>query len=554
MVDFEAKIQVLKGALAQDSGVVIDTDLQLVERSGFWWCVLSLARPFFALFGIDVYSHVRIDRVAERFLEFCKVNRRFFFEKPDLLGCVQKDFLNSLTDKVSRHFQKIQADWDAREFMRKFNASAPPLFMEQQKEIQWPKERDKGFFDITEQDRSTVERAIGSVQQALTQDPDCSIRFEKTGEKGARERCLVIEKPDGSIQRIPVPYTLYFAEKDGRWADIFLITKKVIGKGSERRVRVVHSLFENKGYATKKVVSEEASILTYFQEHPFRGIVTPECFRSIRAGKQHVVEPLYAGSLHDLLSQPSLVTPEGKLNMMRDLVEGLNFLHAIPLKEMTFEFTRNLTFQKGQSFVSTKTYQVPAVHTDIKPGNILVRFEEGKWRAALTDFSGVWDPAAVGGTVGYRPPEIVKFANELKEIRVRSGGQEVLDHNTLHGRASDVWSMGLVLVSILKGESLEKQISPLPCIHDSIFPEAQKRHGVTVHTEYVNQVDTAILTLSQEQVDQDLEALKLTLRLDPFLARLVDEVIKPMLRIKPSERITAQQVFSSFELVESSLL
>ncbi len=242
---------------------------------------------------------------------------------------------------------------------------------------------------------------------------------------------------------------------------------------------------------------------------------------------------MYQGDLQDLFNKGSgLGTNQDKLSLAEDLLQGMTFLHAIPFKEMTFEF-------EGFS-VSRKTYNVPAFHTDIKPGNVLCQFEDGRWKGALTDFSNVWHPVGVQGTVGYRPPEVVKLYNEIDQMQA----QDVIDNNTRYGRASDVWSMGLVLLSILKEGSLKDQISPLPCIHDLISPG--KLCSSTAPQNPLSQsVDIRILTLSQEQVDQDLEALKSTLPSGSSLARLLDEVIKPMLQIDPCVRITAERALAN---------
>jgi len=61
--DFESKVEQLEETITR-SGRLIDDQLNCVRKSGFRWILLCLLQPFYVLFGKDVFSHVRVNRVA----------------------------------------------------------------------------------------------------------------------------------------------------------------------------------------------------------------------------------------------------------------------------------------------------------------------------------------------------------------------------------------------------------------------------------------------------------------------------------------------------------
>merc|ERR1719401_127797 len=109
------------------------------------------------------------------------------------------------------------------------------------------------------------------------------------------------------------------------------------------------------------------------------------------------------GSLHDLLQNVSVVL-EGELvvPMLRDIVQGLRFLHAAKPKAI--------------------------VHGDLKAQNVLV---DRNFRAKVADFGlSQKQRTAGGGTPFWMAPELL----------LPNGGP--------HTTASDVYAFGIVLVEV----------------------------------------------------------------------------------------------------------
>lgn len=98
--EFIQKLDALEAALKQDSSSLISCDLKIVHRSGFSWVLLSLLKPFYALFGKDPYSHVRTNRVVHSVLEFCRVNKHVFLHEEDLVERIETKILEPLNQKT----------------------------------------------------------------------------------------------------------------------------------------------------------------------------------------------------------------------------------------------------------------------------------------------------------------------------------------------------------------------------------------------------------------------------------------------------------------------
>ena len=58
-----------------DHNEVIDEKFNIIKKNSLQWIWLCLLAPFYRFFGKDVYSHVRIHRVADQVLELCEIHK-----------------------------------------------------------------------------------------------------------------------------------------------------------------------------------------------------------------------------------------------------------------------------------------------------------------------------------------------------------------------------------------------------------------------------------------------------------------------------------------------
>lgn len=96
----EKKINSLIDAIS--NGQIIDSDLNVVEKHGWRWKILSLVkcvlRPVYTLFGKDPFAHYRIHAVAASVLEFCQAEEKNL--SPQLKTRVIKEILTPLGNKT----------------------------------------------------------------------------------------------------------------------------------------------------------------------------------------------------------------------------------------------------------------------------------------------------------------------------------------------------------------------------------------------------------------------------------------------------------------------
>lgn len=76
--DFLNKLATLKNALINHQ--LINENLEIENKWGFRWIILCLLHPFFALFGKDAFSHVRVNKVAINLFQYFKANKAFLDE------------------------------------------------------------------------------------------------------------------------------------------------------------------------------------------------------------------------------------------------------------------------------------------------------------------------------------------------------------------------------------------------------------------------------------------------------------------------------------------
>ncbi len=136
--------------------------------------------------------------------------------------------------------------------------------------------------------------------------------------------------------------------------------------------------------------------------------------------------------------------------------------------------------------------------------------------------------------LGLLPPEYIAWL-----VEDLSRKASIFDFHFQYGQGRDIWSMGLVLLSILlnkketitlnkDGESKVFIISPLQCLKNCLAAGETSQF-----------YEKGILGLTQEMIDDelaDLEQTALAERSDAVLIRKLFGMVKAMIRINPTER------------------
>lgn len=585
--EFDARLADIKKALSKDSGFVINDNLQLVKRSGFWWRLLCLARPFYALIGRDSYSHVRIHQVVSSFLKLCQANQEVIFQNPKSFKQIRSDVFSPLMGKL-RH----AATWQKADFQTQFESLAPPKFIVEEEKIKVP-----DHLGISGQDSKALESALEKTIEVFRKYPKAEISCVKTGGKGARIREIVISFGQ-QVSRFSVPYTVNFLKKGGKYEDVLLFTKTILGIGASKKVRLVYRIFQKDKLAMKKVESEEKPLLESLKERACRGVVTPLFFHQ-KSSKEYAFEPCYQGDLEVLWREPALAIGN-RLRLIEDVLEGLASLHKMPTREVKFwtqekssytSLNHSLHFCGGSRSLEVlhRTYNVPMAHMDCKPGNLLVRKnEKNEWECAITDFNSSY-PLSIEGSSGYQAPEKLQLLNTVKPLQVPTPVVQPLPFSDLHrnimnlgltvfdpipwnpklkeiydqamsaentkvhqvasykqqyGQAADVWAMGLVTLALARDGKMHTGIIPLEVIHNRvIYAQKTKIFG--------DRIDHAVKDLPQSEVDGELNTIAGKLAQEPRLQQVVNEVVSPMLRVKPEERISAQEALARLKKIMS---
>lgn len=527
---FQHEVNRISNVFTPGSSQILDDHLGSTSRSGIRWYVLCLLRPFYALLGKDVYSHVRVHHVANQFFAFCEVNKDNFNQDAQLTAQMKERIVTPLAQKIAKH-DKRRANEVIQEFARRFDAFLPPPPASVPRPVIPHVFRQQEVLKTSRTsaiDRDTwnaLKAVMGQVCEIFETDPEATLSFSKTGEKGHRRRVLSVATQN-QVHEFEVPLTLSIERDDEKVTDIKVISKTVIGKGDERKVRRICSLFfANQALVSKKLVSkEEGRLLRFYQKNPSRGIISIVGFRDVREGKRHVIESQAYCSMDKLFREEQLDL-EDKRSLMEDLLHGLSSLHRSGFDQ---------TVTLGEEF-----FKVPFYHGDLNAGNVLLYKENGHFQARITDFGNVGEILDKSATRQYFSPEYAQNMGYYGGMRDKAGAGTLTKQEALQvlgrlsrlGRAQDVWAMGVMFLNILQwagGLSI------------NAIDECSRQEGMLGPHPIGN--------ISQKAIDDQLKALKN--RCSPLYAEYIDRVIAPMLRVNPTERATAQEALMALKTVQ----
>lgn len=572
--------------------LVLRDDFEVENKNGWRFRLLCLLRPFYSLFGKDVYSHYRINNVVGAILETCRLNKERLKADPSLLQSIKSN-IQHLGSKIQNQDQATLGKWAAEieEIVKPkivsqnggtkivvISKDASPAKIQRGSSEPAHEERvapvllPPNFKLLPIDPRKAVQNGIGTEEQIvelntvlnefiqIMRSQPCFLQFHKTPRPKGQpaERKLSLTNAAGQKMEKSIPLTLEVIYNENELVDIILFTKVVVGVGGQAVPRFCVSLVTGESLVKKICGNGVASnILQHFADQqnikgPIRGIVPLYGFREVPADhtrngviKYQSLERRMAGSLEDAIegSQDTPPSFEQRFKMVLDILAGIQAIHKL---------SSNSIVVAGREIPQFK-----ASHRDLKPSNIVVEVDKNGFNGAYIIDFGLTDPAQIGGTMGYTPPEAIALHVELDREKSRQNWNNAIDHNVQLGQQGDIWSTALVLIALFTwdiGEILGENdevigSAPLHCIRDCLIKGVGQKVAESDMTR-----DAAMRAIRQENIDHDLETLKqlclLKVQGQVKQMRAITELwveLKAMLRREPASRKPIAQVFASLK-------
>lgn len=494
------------------------------------WCLVCLCYPFYWLFS-NPYSHITADQAARMIFKYCRANREYMINNPLVIQQIEDKILNTI-DRRSSYKYKTIVDQVRKKLNRLKLPNPPQKIPEKEEEVmsfenqrwKWPK--NLSFLGITAEQKDLLNLVISTLVQTSKFSPKIEIL---KSQKNHTE--LQIEVSNDGFHRFTLPFRIRYVIEDQELQNVVVLSRKIIDQGGQRNVRLSFNPFKSKYYVRKRATSEtEILIVETLSKRKHRGLVSVKPWQEISSSgvkRTKFLEPLYEMPLTELFGTYHLTKFQQKLFLIEDLLFGLQAFHSHQIENICF----------GDYTGSFKWF-----HYDLKPDNILVRrnLQTGGFEAAITDFGHACNTDGVGGSNGYRSPERVQ--RYLTSSRTT---HDNFVYQAQHGQSMDIWSMGLIFVGILIGRGSEKagdHFPPLPCLEEGFLKDSKKE---------IHFCDAFVAELTQDQIDRDLDQLKAAYPAStPEKQLMLDhlwKMVKQMLRVKPEERITAEEALKQFK-------
>lgn len=373
-----------------------------------------------------------------------------------------------------------------------------------------------------------------------------------------------IQYTDGvNVVNAVLPFSLSITKENGEGGGfrVFLLPKTVFAQGGERKIRWAYDLTNGNYLLRKKIAGVfEERILNDMQPlRGARGIQSPVIWLNskdkLNKPKKQMIEPVRDGTIAALFKKAPLADFSTTLDLIVDLLSDLQDLHKGQVTGISINDDR-LAFHGRPP----KELNYHMFHADIKPENVLVHCKEGKWRAELIDFGlSAAHPTAFVISLGYTPPEFIRFYIKTRPLGVDHAGYfedpfEIADFNIQHGQGRDVWSIGLVILSLLAERQQE-------VLFEKVSEHVRKKANIPplrclskiLSGEVFNKFDEAgILKLTQKELDADLDQLEKEIApKHPHAREEVAKIFKmlkeKMLRIDPKERKPVGECLALFQ-------
>ena len=583
--EFIKKIESLVIPSKSKSGFILDEELNCSKKTVFWclrwqvqWIHQKISDLFFSLCGIrvELFPLTRVEKVVSKILILCQENYEVLQDNAELRENIRtillnlqerthcqyefRDFLNFVDDHRNLSIPEIcdpRTSWrnsvsieDTICSMTSIHLKIPSndrtkigIFQE----LSLP--TDESLLGVSRVQKEQLAIVINRVvRQILLQSfLNPSFSYQVKVDKTSSCIKLCIQRVDPSqgtsslVTSLQSPLPIHFVIAENVIVRVFVITKNVIGKGGERKVRSVWDATKGNWYAIKKCTTElERHLVDVFSKESRRGLPSYITWRDkVKEKGCQMIEPYYAGTFSLLMGNGALDDPLRKCQVIEDLLEGLAFVHAYTVPEYSFECESEMHTEKN----------VAAYLGDINPANILVGIcpdeEDSKvtrWTMIFSDLGLACRLDKPGLTEGWASPEFMRFFLDTHTL------QGDVDFHKEYGQKKDVWAFGLLMVCILVGNTSTKvttQIAPLTFL-ENYFIEKFNSPG----SKSKGLRDKDITNLTQEVVDSDLKKCQDSHMISrnhhaSLLAGLRD-LARKMLQVDSNKRITSEIALEEF--------
>lgn len=318
-----------------------------------------------------------------------------------------------------------------------------------------------------------------------------------------------LEKPlkiERKTENIPLSLLLV-PDATGRVSRIILLPRSekvgIVGRGAFKEVKHAYDLTRGEQLVKKFMAKKESKIVRGLQDQDAVLKVRAERKKEVeeKRGVQHF-EPLATGTLESLITKK--LSRKEKIDLVGGLLKALKEFH-------------------DKSVDSNSNYY----HGDIKPANILYKkMPDGTYKVFLSDFGFANRTSGYAGTTEWVSPEHARRWHAKDQ------------NKKIQGQALDVWAMGLLIGSVLKGYELPDHL------FNDIVKEHHRNEGekIPLHKKILGK----LILLDQSMMDRFITRFRPLTR-DPQLNKAWD-IVQRMLTVDSGDRITAEEALEQFNM------
>jgi len=313
----------------------------------------------------------------------------------------------------------------------------------------------------------------------------------------------------------------------GQMQHLVLVPKEIIGKGGEKEVKLAYNLTAGEFYAKKEVQPEEMIVFNALRAPPYQGLPR-YVFNTEKNGKSHLYQPLYDCDIERAISTGLFRSRESRLFVIRKILEALVNFHQHMITGLHY---------KDDESVDRVIPPFPAMHADIKPGNIVI--DQETLEVMLIDLGISTRLDRLSGSIYYLDPHAMgrPFGTSKREW---------VEYHRRLGQKRDVWGAGLVIAGILFG--FDEGLPKLPFIK-RCRPRFPKCYGMRIHNLFgpnfendEQEITYKVSRISDYSIQEFFDNMGTTE--EPLVG-----LLKGMLRVDPEERFTSEQSLREFQSI-----